>query len=369
MNELECVKRIKDILTQMFSEVNTISIIESKNEVRLNNNSIIDLLIKVKTNNDIFYNLLIEVKSLGQPKYIRYATEQLKRYLFQTNITENCYGIIGVPFISENSIQICKDENIGYIDLAGNCYIKFDGIYINFQGKSNPFPNTRPLKSIISKKSTRALRVLLNFTNNTWFVKDLANEANISLGQASNIKKRLIEYEFIKEIKTDKGPAFFLENPNELLNYWKNNYTYKKNKIFNYYVLDDIREFENKFSEFCKKRNILYAFTLTSGSARIAPSLRYNRGFAYIEDNLKEIEDNLKLKKVESGSNFSILVPYDEGVFNGIQKIDDQNVVSNIQLYLDLFNYKGRGEEAAQIIYERFIEKQWLQNQIIKETK
>lgn len=65
------------------------------------------------------------------------------------------------------------------------------------------------------------------------------------------------------------------------------------------------------------------------------------------------------LKEVTSGPNVSVLEPYDEGVFYGLQEIDGTNVVSDIQLYLDLKNYKGRGEEAAEFLYEQRLRKLW----------
>lgn len=49
----------------------------------------------------------------------------------------------------------------------------------------------------------------------------------------------------------------------------------------------------------------------------------------------------------------------DEGVFYGLLDINGINVVSDIQLYLDLKSYKGRGEEAAQTIFEQRIKTKW----------
>ena len=49
--------------------------------------------------------------------------------------------------------------------------------------------------------------------------------------------------------------------------------------------------------------------------------------------------------------------------------LDNIKVVSPIQLYLDLNNYKGRGEEAAQFLYEQEIKPQWSQNQTIVNEK
>ncbi len=96
-----------------------------------------------------------------------------------------------------------------------------------------------------------------------------------------------------------------------------------------------------------------------SGARKVAPFVRFLRFFAYVDGNTDEIADALQFKKVESGANVSLINPYDEGVFYGLQNINGVNVVSDIQLYLDLKSYKGRGEEAAQAVFEQRIKTTW----------
>ena len=67
----------------------------------------------------------------------------------------------------------------------------------------------------------------------------------------------------------------------------------------------------------------------------------------------------LQLKKVETGPNVTLLHPYDDGVLYGLQGINEISVVSDIQLYLDLKSYRGRGEEAAQAILEQRLRPKW----------
>jgi len=83
------------------------------------------------------------------------------------------------------------------------------------------------------------------------------------------------------------------------------------------------------------------------------------RFFSYIDGNISDIAKSLQLRKVESGANVVLLQPYDEGVFYGLQNINDIKVVSDIQLYLDLKSYRGRGEDAAQAIFEQRIKPGW----------
>ena len=91
----------------------------------------------------------------------------------------------------------------------------------------------------------------------------------------------------------------------------------------------------------------------------VAPFLRYNRVFIYILGKIESFAKDLDFKEVSSGSNISILQPYDEGVFYKEQVIGGTKVVSDIQLYLDLISYKERGEEAAKFLLEQRISKSW----------
>ena len=53
-----------------------------------------------------------------------------------------------------------------------------------------------------------------------------------------------------------------------------------------------------------------------------------------------------------------LVTPYDDGVFYSSEKMHGVTVVSPVQLYVDLFNYPGRGQEAAEKLLET-ITKDW----------
>jgi hypothetical protein len=359
LKEKEIVNNLKKILPDLFKSTNFINVKDIKSESKSlfpNQQIKPDLIAEVKVKNQRKYLLVFEVKSAGQPRYARMAASLLKNMI---GSRKNLYGVFAATFISEESKQICRENGIGFIDLGGNCLFAFDNVYLSLEGHPNPYPSTRPLKSIFSTKSTRALRVLLRNPRKEWFVKDLAKEANISLGLTSNIKQRLLEFEFIEETGSGKDLKFRPKNPEKLLRKWTDNYSYRKNRVRNFYSLDDVETLETKMIKTFSDEKISYAFTLTSGAARVAPFLRYNIAFVYVKDDIDRLTRDLNLKKVTSGPNISFLEPYDEGVFYDLQKIDGANVVSDIQLYLDLKNYKGRGEEAAEFLYEQRIQKLW----------
>lgn len=360
MKEPEIIEKLQKVAKDLLESTGFVKVTNIKSEVEdtqlLGQRFRPDLIFEVQVREKNKYFLVFEIKSMGQPRYVRMAANQLQSII---GARQEFYGVFGAPFVSKESKQICHEDGIGFLDLAGNCLFKFDNVYMSIEGRPNPYPATRPLKSIFATKSTRALRVLLCNPKKDWFVKDLAREANISLGQASNLKKRLLEYELIEEIGDKKRMKFQLSDPQTLLSRWASNYSYRSNKIKNYYSLDDIKIIEDKLVDYFKANQIPYAFTLTSGASRVVPFLRYKRAFSYVEGPTESIAQELRLKEVSSGPNVSLLLPYDEGVFYGLQEIQDVKVVSDIQLYLDLKSYKERGEEAAEFILEQRLKKQW----------
>ena len=100
-------------------------------------------------------------------------------------------------------------------------------------------------------------------------------------------------------------------------------------------------------------------FTAFSGAARLQPIARYQRWAAYYLGNPEQLAERAGLKRVNSGANVTVLSPYDKSVLYGVRQIDQAPIVSPVQLYLDLRQTKGRGEEAAKAIVDEVIAPQW----------
>ena len=349
-SEKEIIKKAIKSLKSILSEVSFVEVTELKAKVKINNRCI-DFLLNARISKKPV-TFIVEVKSLGEPRLIRMAVEQIKSYLKDF---ENAYGIVVAPYLSESSKQICMEARIGCIDFAGNAYLSFEKFFIDRSGISNPFTSNRTIKSIFSPKSSRVLRVLLNNPAKKWFVEDMSKEAGISIGLVSKVKKTLLMQEWIKE----ENKKFYLITPEDILKKWVNGYSYKKNIIFSFYSGLSVDQFETEIKKECLENKWQYGLGLFSGARKLIPFVRFLRFFVYIDGDINKVVNALKLKKVESGANVTLLQPYDQGVFYGFQNIKGINVVSDIQLYLDLKTYKGRGEDAAQAIFEQRIKPSW----------
>lgn len=294
--------------------------------------------------------LIVEVKNNGQPRLARAAVNQLIRY---SESYPNAYCVFMAPYISPQAAEICLKDGVGYIDYAGNCYLSFGQVYIEQKGRLNPFKTKRDLTSLYSPKASRVLRVLMNNPGRAWKTQDLADEAGVSLGQIANVKKLLLDREWIT-----RQNGFSLIEPWKLLEEWSNAYTYRKNQVDNFYSLKSLAEIESDFARVCNEKGIEYALTGFSGAARFAPAVRYNRAMAYMH-NMPDAAALLNLKGVASGANVMLLEPFDEGVFYGAQEIDGIRIASPLQIYLDLKGLKGRGEEAAEVLLRDVIKPKW----------
>ena len=311
-----------------------------------------DLVIDLRSEGGPPRQIVAEVKANGQPRLARDAVNQLLRW--RTEYPE-AYGVFMAPYISPQSAEICAKEGVGYLDLAGNCRLTFGQVFIRREGAPNPFAQKRDLRSLYAPKSTRVLRVMLVRCGQWWRTQPLADEAGVSLGQVANVKKLLRDREWIAE--GDGG--FRLSNPRAVLTQWAENYTYRKNTVRDFYSMKETDEIEEALSVACRELGIPYAFTGFSAARRIAPAVRGQRSMTYVGSIPETLLTRAGLKEVPSGANVSLMLPYDEGVYYDSREVEALRVVCPVQLYLDLKGYKGRGEEAAQAVWNNVLSKSW----------
>ena len=309
-----------------------------------------DLLVSFRKQNDR-KTLLVEVKSSGQPRLARVAVNQL---LLLQHKRPGDYGVFVAPYISEASAEICKSNGIGHIDFSGNCWLNLDSIFIEIKGNSNRFSRKSELKSLFKPKAERILRALICEPAYEWSAMELATSADVSIGQVSNVRKLLLEREWIE----DQKRGIKLIESLQLLTSWLAEYHPDRSTMYGFYDMGSVGDIESTISSFCNRTGIRYAFTGFSGAARYAPFTTYGTAAVYMDISATNINE-LPFKPVTSGANIRIISPYDDGVYYGTRDIRGQSVVGPVQCYLDLKDEKARGEEAAEALLEQVIKPSW----------
>ena len=211
--------------------------------------------------------------------------------------------------------------------------------------------------NIFRGKAEDILRVLLVRYPKTWTLREICKEAGVSLRWASVVSRALIN-ERIALRDTDGGGLKIMA-PGDLLRRWANYHNFAANTRFlDYYIEED--DVSVLFSRFKDKQGPEYAFTCLAGALLAAPFVRPTNAHIYVrnEEGAKHWAEMLRLRPVEGNGNVRFAIAGDSDVFYGSYPIHGTRAVSDVQLYVDLLNYPGRGEEASGEILKK-IKKQW----------
>ncbi len=302
-----------------------------------------DLVIKFRLGEQE-HTVVVEVSSLGQPRQIRAAVTRLAE--IRRELPGAC-PVAAAVYISPQSARILKNNNLGYMDLSGNCYLAFDDVLIEKEGKRNVRPSTRPLRSLFAPRATRVVRVLLVEPGRAWRLDELARAAAVSLGHSHNVVKRLEELAWVER---DEDQRIRLGKPADLLETWCESYTYRTNEIASYVAPERVtRRFMAEIARAATAEGRRYAFTLNAGVSLVAPNIRVPAVHCFLEGDPAPVAQVLGLRaSAEADATLHFLAPYDLGVFYGVLEKGGLKVVCLPQLYVDLFHCERRGRDQAE---------------------
>jgi len=346
MTEKDIEQEFKAIFKSLFPKLKNATLIS---EYSSGKKAKVDLALRLKIGKE-WETLLCDIVAQSFPKQIRERGLQL---LEMTKQGKKGYPVIIAPYVSDLGKEVCKKMGIGFLDLSGNAYLDFNSFYLEIEGKLSKFKSPDKLTGLFNSKGERVIRFYLLQENDGRAVnyRRIAKEVSVSIGQVSKVNKRLDEL------------GLWIEGPEgtktldraKLLDLWRDNYRFERNRVLSFYSMKQIPDIEKQITDFCSANGIRYAFTLFSGSNRLAPFTRFNVATAYFSGDIEKIKRDLELKEVPSGPNLQIMAPYDEGVYYKTREVDTTVVANPIQIYLDLYNYKGRGREQAEFLRERII--------------
>ena len=294
------------------------------------------------------HRLIVECKPSGQPRFMRNAMGQLGPELLRAGGLAR--GLVVAPFISPASRTLLAENNIGWLDLAGNARIVFPRFHLEIdKSDRNPFATKREQRSLFFPKSARLLKVLLHKPYLPWKVVELATQAEVSVGQVSNVRRALIEREWAS---AESGEGFRLTQPAALLDAWRDDGLHAPSVVLRGHTLMHGRALETALEEvFAETARHQSHVLLASHSVarRQAPYARVAGEFFYAAPvGIELLKKHLAISPVDKGENVTIFRPSDEGLWNETSDLGTQlRGTGPIQTYLDLLSTGERGREAA----------------------
>lgn len=215
------------------------------------------------------------------------------------------------------------------------------------------------MKNIFADKATFMARKMLKDPDRKWVVRDFTTKEGVSLGMAQEVLEAMEKKGYVERIR--KGPDSYtmLTNKEMLITDWLKEYRFDLNAVYTYYSPD--KDILNKIRDYLKEGQ--YALTLHTGANLITSFVRTGEIFIYLDlldwdKGILDMRQKLDLKELVRGGNIHITRPfYKKSVFFNSQKIKGYTAVSNLQLYLDLYNFQPRGREHAEYLKRLLEEK------------
>ncbi|MGD0134021.1 MAG: type IV toxin-antitoxin system AbiEi family antitoxin [Bryobacteraceae bacterium] len=335
--------RAVEALGKLIRQVPAIKVQNIKTETKLADRGV-DFVAHINIG-DHPHVLVCEVKSSGQPRHVRTALLQLRNYL--AHMESDATAVFIAPYLSPEAQALCREQEVGFLDLAGNARIVFDGVFIERLVEHKPPAEKRELKSLFRPKSAQVLHVMLRDPGHAWRVTELAEAAGVSLGHVSNVRSGLLDREWAQVSEL----GLFLSDPDALLDAWRDAYEPPAGERLTFYTTLHGGAFEEAARQALdagieKGRAVFASF---SAAHWLAPYGRTGMQYFYVDNRgLERLKSHLKLSTPSKGENVVITLPKDDGLFrDAVEPAQAVFCTSPVQTYLDLAVAGERGREAA----------------------
>ncbi|MGD0238014.1 MAG: type IV toxin-antitoxin system AbiEi family antitoxin [Syntrophorhabdales bacterium] len=286
------------------------------------------------------------------------AISQLDYWMKQGAGYRNGKACLVAPFLPEAVRRRLRSKDIAFIDLSGNVYISQPGlIHIEREGKPNMFVEAQLSHNIFADKRSLVLRYLFAHPKKFVGVREIAEACGANPGGVSVALKLLEDAGYVARNHLGRSK---LVRWRELLEDWASYYKTRKQRESRFYW--NVQSMDEMIGALPNRPNLhrqRIALTGHAGAHLVAPFVNYEGLHVYVKDDrvAGELTNAFKMRPAEKGANVFLLRPYyKESAFYGVRNIKGVQVVSDVQLYLDLKNFPVRGEEQAENLLRKVIE-------------
>jgi len=336
--------KARDSLRSLLAQVPTIKLKDIRRESLSSDGSAGRMLANLSVSGRR-HVLACEISLHGQPRHVRIALLQLRNYVSQ--LGRNATPVLIAPYLSQQAQTLCREQDVGFLDLEGNVHLVFNGVFIERTVASQPPVERRELRSLFKPKSERVLSVMLRDPSRTWRVAELADAVGVSLGHVSNVRTGLLDREWGQVSEN----GLFLSEPDALLDAWRDAYQHPAGQRLAFYSTLHGGAFEDAARrvlgvESDKGRAIFASF---SAAHWLAPYGRTGTQYFYAdEEGVRRLQATLALSSPAKGENVIVTIPKDAELFRtAVEPAPGVVCTDPVRTYLDLAAAGERGREAA----------------------
>jgi len=349
MQEEHIVKELKGAIKQLLPVPGL--------EIRVEHGRSLPCAMRVKANyQGLRFDLVIEVAAANNLPVIRDRINLLQ----SSARNGQTVPVLTAPYLSPERQALCRKAGVYFMDLSGNVFVGHQSFYVERIGFPNQYPEKRQRRYPFSDKASLILRELLKDPKRQWGVRELAKKIRLDPGYVSRMAKSLSESGYASRA----GGKLEILSPKEILDDWVRAYDLKRNEQHRFFVLaSDVKSILQRLRKIDVPREVEYALSVQAGASLVAPHAVYKEVHMYVSNSVgvEFFKKKLDLNEADQGANLMLMMPYyKHSVFYDSREIEELRVVSDIQLYLDLYGYPVRGMEQAEHLYDKQLKKRIL---------
>jgi hypothetical protein len=253
--------------------------------------------------------------------------------------------VVVVPYMSRSGRDLCLERGINWIDLAGNASVKAPGLQIRIDGQPDRYARPGRPASVFERRSSRLARLLLQHPGRDWSVRECAKESGLNEGHVSRIIACLVAEEYLRK----DGKRLRVPEPQMLLEAWRDAADFSKHRVLRGHVA--ARSGEELLS--LTSRRLVDA-KLEHAVTGLGAAWLYDHFamFRLVSVYLREWPSPAQLEQLHfreepNGANLWLVLPADDGVFDGARVLEGIPCAHPVQVYVDLKDQPERATEAS----------------------
>ena len=273
--------------------------------------------------------------------------------MFRSSFSREVIPLLAVPYMGEAAQELCARADVAWLDLSGNARIVVPGVF--YQNLGNPSLFRRPGRpqSAFGPRGSRVARHLLIEPPRTLKQREIASGAGLSEGHVSRIVRKLLDAGLFE--RNEDGVCVI--DRGALLDAWQEDYRFDRHQVIRGHISTrDGESLTRSIAETLERAGTAYAATALPAAWLWTRYAGFRLSAVYLSrPPSATVRRDLGFREEARGANTWLVVPNDDGVFDGAEPVDGIRCVHPVQAYLDLKDHPERAAEAAAELRSRLL--------------
>ena len=286
----------------------------------------------------------VEYKSTASAGPLAAALLQLQRSAELSS--DQGLPLLAVPFMGPVGQGMCKHAGVSWLDLSGNARIDAPGLKIRIEGRPNKYRDRGRPPNVFAAKSSRVARQLLLQPRKFLTQAELSRSTGLDDGYVSKIVRRLEQEQWV-DVHPHGGVR--ARDPNLLLDAWRAAYDFSRHRVVQGHVParsgdELLRSMAQRFA----RDGLDYAATGLAAASLFTKLAAFRLTTIYLSATpSRALLNAIEFTEESPDANLWLVLPEDDGVFEGRRQLAGVHCVSALQTYLDLKSQPAPADAVA----------------------